>query len=73
MGGTQKRWIILRRTWFRLAAFEPEGFIVKATGETIPYKDTGIRHLPDGEYHWCSVNGSKSGRTVCLFVPPSGF
>ena len=51
----------------------PEGFLVKATGETIPYKDARIRDSPDGEYHWCSVNGSKSGRTVCLFVPPRGF
>ena len=51
----------------------PQGFIVNATGETIPYKDVRVRQSPDGEYHWCSVNGSRSGRTIGLFVPPRGF
>ncbi|MBZ7927634.1 hypothetical protein [Ensifer adhaerens] len=51
----------------------PQGFIVNATGETIPYKDSRIRQSPDGEYHWCSTNGSHTGRTICLFVPPRDF
>lgn len=30
-GGSEKRWIILRRPWFRFAAFEPEGLTKRGT------------------------------------------
>ncbi|MBZ7926445.1 hypothetical protein LAC79_32240 [Ensifer adhaerens] len=49
------------------------GFIVRATGELIPYSDRRLRRSPDGKYHRCSVNGSAHGRTICLFVPPRSF
>ena len=47
----------------------PQGSIVETTGETIAYKDARLRQSLDGEHHWCSVNGSGSGRTVYLFEP----
>lgn len=51
----------------------PQGYVVNATGEVIAYGDPKVRHSPDGEFHWCSVNGAEDGRTICLFAPPRGF
>lgn len=52
----------------------PEGYVIAATGEVIPYKDrVRIKDSPDGEFHWCSVAGADDSRTICLFVPPKGF
>ena len=51
----------------------PEGFVIKKTGEVIASSDTRLRDSPDGEYHWCSVAGEETSRTICLFVPPRGF
>ena len=51
----------------------PEGYVIQRTGEVLGYKDARLRDSPDGEFHWCSVAGSDSGKTVCLFVPPRSF
>lgn len=51
----------------------PEGYRIEATGEVVGYRDTRIRHSPDGEFHWCSVAGAPDGRTICLFVPPRAY
>jgi hypothetical protein len=51
----------------------PEGYVITNTGEVVSYADARIKDSPDGEYHWCSVAGEKSSRTICLFVPPKGY
>ena len=51
----------------------PEGYVIKATGEVVGYEDRRIKYSPDGHYHWCSVAGSDTSRTICLFVPPRSF
>jgi len=48
----------------------PEGYVIKATGETLAMTDYRVRPSPDGRYHWCSVKGRPDGWTICLFVPP---
>jgi hypothetical protein len=50
------------------------GYLIRHTGEIIPYGDRRIKNSPDGEYHWCAHRkGLDEGKTICLFVPPSGF
>lgn len=52
----------------------PDGYVVAATGEVIPYRDKRVKDSPDGEYHWCANQaGVDAGHTICLFVPPKGF
>lgn len=51
----------------------PQGYVITSTGEVVPYKDARLHDSPDGEYHWCSVNGADNTRTICLFVPPKSF
>lgn len=51
----------------------PDGFVIAATGEVIPYSDARVKHSPDGDFHWCAVAGKPDGRTICLFVPPRSF
>ncbi|MGH0295393.1 hypothetical protein [Sinorhizobium meliloti] len=51
----------------------PQGYIVRATGEVLPYADSRVRMSPDGEYHWCSAAGKVYGKTICLFVPPRAY
>lgn len=54
--------------------FAPEGgYRISTTGETIMPGDSRLKPSPDGEFHWCSVGGSDTGSTLCLFVPPLGF
>lgn len=43
------------------------------TGEIVGYRDSRIKPSPDGEYHWCSVAGSDTTGTICLFVPAQSF
>ncbi|TWG93832.1 hypothetical protein L598_000400001050 [Mesorhizobium sp. J18] len=47
----------------------PEGYVINQTGEVVNYHDKRLRRSPDGRYHWCSVAGSDTSRTICLFVP----
>lgn len=51
----------------------PDGYLIKKTGEVVGYHDKRLHHSPDGMYHWCSVAGSDTTRTICLFVPPQLF
>jgi hypothetical protein len=51
----------------------PNGYVIKMTGEVVGYKDRRLRRSPDGLYHWCSIAGLDSTRTICLFVPPQLF
>lgn len=51
----------------------PEGYVINGTGEVVGYRDTRVRHSPDGLFHWCSVAGKEDGRTICLFVPPRAY
>ena len=50
----------------------PQGYVIKRTGEVIPYTDSRVRSSPDGETHWCSVAGAEDGRTICLFRGSQG-
>lgn len=50
-----------------------KGYVIKATGELIPFGDKRIKNSPDGEFHWCSHGGRDTGGTICLFVPPRSF
>ena len=50
----------------------PEGWQLP-TGEIVGYSDSRIKPSPDGDYHWCSVAGSDTTGTICLFVPPQSF
>jgi len=49
------------------------GYVIRNTGEVVPYSDTRVQSSPDGEYHWCSVAGAEDGKTICLFVPQQMF
>ncbi|WP_295806690.1 hypothetical protein [uncultured Nitratireductor sp.] len=51
----------------------PQGYMIKVTGEILPYTDKRVRNSPDGVFHWCSVAGKNDTRTICLFVPPRSF
>lgn len=51
----------------------PEGYVIETTGEVVSYTDRRVRNSPDGVYHWCSISGADSSRTICLFVPPRSF
>lgn len=52
----------------------PDGYVVRQTGELVPYRDKRIKDSPDGEFHWCAHRaGIDAGKTICLFVPPKGF
>lgn len=50
-----------------------DGYHIVITGEVLPYRDKRIKESPDGRVHWCSHQaGIDAGKTICLFVPPSG-
>lgn len=51
----------------------PNGYVVKATGEVIPYTDKRVRQSPDQNFHWCSVAGLPDSRTLCIYAPGRGF
>lgn len=50
-----------------------KGYVIKNTGELIPYTDRRVRVSRDEEWHWCSMSGKPDGTTICLFVPPIFF
>ena len=56
-----------------LISERPEGYVIKTTGEVVAYSDRRVRTSPDGVYHWFSVAGIDTSRTICLFVPPKAF
>lgn len=51
----------------------PDGYRITISHETLPYGDTRVKNSPDGLYHWCTSNGSDSGPTICLYVPPRAY
>jgi len=51
----------------------PQGYVIKVTGEVIPMTSRKVRNSPDGQFHWCSVQGKADGKTICLFVPPRAY
>lgn len=52
----------------------PSGYLIVATGETVPYQDKRIKDSPDGELHVCAHKaGLDAGKVICLFAPPRGF
>ncbi len=52
----------------------PDGYLIRSTGEVVPYADSRVKDSPDGEFHWCAHRqGVDAGLTICLFVPPKGF
>lgn len=48
----------------------PAGYLVKQSGETIPYADKRIKFSPDGRFYRCAAVPS---HTICLYTPPRGF
>lgn len=57
----------------RITFDDTGGYRISTTGETIMPDDPRLKPSPDGEFHWCSMGGTDTGRTLCLFVPPLGF
>jgi hypothetical protein len=53
----------------------PKGYTLVSTGEFVPHGDKRIRPFAaDGKIHVCQVAGNfKSGRILCLLVPPPSF
>ena len=51
----------------------PDGYVIGNTGEVVAYSDKRVKNSPDGEFHWCSVDGANDSRTICLFVPPQAY
>ena len=51
----------------------PKGWLVKPTGEVLPYQSHKLRRAPDGQFHGCFVGGDASKTMLCLYVPPQGF
>lgn len=52
---------------------DKRGYIISTTNEVIPVTDGRVKESPDGTYHWCSVAGEVTGRTICLYVPPRSY
>lgn len=50
-----------------------DGYLVRQSGEVIPYNDARVKPSPDGESHWCAVSYDGTDYTICLFVPPRGY
>jgi hypothetical protein len=57
----------------KLVKEQPEGYVISTTGEVIGYGDKRVKISEDQEYHWCSIGGTDTGSTICLFVPPRFF
>lgn len=60
---------------FDAVTVTPTGYRVPS-GEVIPFSSTKIKPTPpedvEQRFHWCSVAGSDTGHTLCLFVPQGG-
>lgn len=55
----------------------PGGYVIRATGEVVPYGDPRVKDSPDGRFHWCALDDGLSGpremSTICLFAPPRDY
>ncbi|TIW28727.1 MAG: hypothetical protein E5V63_04205 [Mesorhizobium sp.] len=50
-----------------------EGYVVKLTGEKIPYGDKRIKRSKDEYFHQCTIGGDpKATHSICLYVPDRG-
>lgn len=50
-----------------------EGYVVKLTGEVIPYGDHRIKRSKDEFFHQCTIGGDPNAkRSICLYVPDTG-
>lgn len=60
---------------FESVKITTEGYIVPS-GELVPFNSRKIRPTPaeDAEqrFHWCTVGGTETGHTLCLYVPQGG-
>jgi hypothetical protein len=55
-------------------AESPEGYVIKLTGELIPYGDRRIRRSRDEFFHQCTPGGDvHAKRSICLYAPDRGF
>ena len=52
---------------------KPDGYVIAGTGELVSYSDKRVKESPDGEFHWCSIDGKADTKTICLFVPPRAY
>lgn len=53
---------------------KPEGYLIRLTGEVIPYNDRRIKLSRDEFYHQCTPGGKADAkRSICLYVPNRGF
>ena len=50
-----------------------KGYVIRATGEVIPYGDKRIKQSKDEYFHWCSKGGKADSETICLYTPDRGF
>ena len=48
-----------------------EGWMLRTTGETIPFDDVRVLKSPDGRFHQC-IFPAERHTTQCLFVPAAG-
>jgi len=52
----------------------PAGYLIKQTGEIIPYLDSRIKRSKDEFYHQCTVAGDPQAlHSICLYAPDQGF
>lgn len=45
------------------------GYLIPASGETIPYTDRRIKPSGDSGLHRCSYYGFPDAGTICLYIP----
>ncbi len=50
-----------------------QGYLVRETGEIIPYQDRRVHPSPDSDFHRCSIQGDPTRRTLCIYAPPRSF
>ncbi|MES0207902.1 hypothetical protein NKJ93_02230 [Mesorhizobium sp. M0028] len=52
----------------------PQGYVIKLTGEVIPYGDKRLKQSKDEFYHQCTKGGDpKAPKSICLYTPDRGF
>jgi hypothetical protein len=52
----------------------PQGYVIRLTGEVIPYGDKRLKQSKDEFYHQCTIGGDpKAVHSICLYKPDRGF
>ena len=52
----------------------PQGYVIKLTGEVIPYGDKRLKQSKDEFYHQCTIGGDPNAKhSICLYTPDRGF